>query len=53
MLLETTFFRHLLNTKVVAYHLKYDADGLDELFSQMWFEEEGVASLFHLPSATA
>lgn len=49
---ETTFFRHPVKTKMAAYHLKYDADGCDALFSKARFGEDDVPSGFHFLSAT-
>ena len=53
MLLETTFFRYPVNTKVAAYHLKYDEDGCDALFSKARFGEEDAPSGFHVLSPQA
>lgn len=49
MLLETTFFRHPVNTEVTVY----DEDKCDALFSKARFGEEDAPSGFHVLSPQA
>lgn len=44
---ETTFFRHPVNTKVAAYHLKYDYFQRQGLEKRMHL----LAFIFYLPQA--